>query len=75
MKFGAQEKEYCHTSVSGFVAQQHLHLSVLLQCLQQDVPLLMKQEEEGQRDVVRAAAVSGHLEQRSRVAAAALVVI
>lgn len=63
------------TSVSGFVAQQHLHLPVLLQRLQQDVALLVEEEEEWQADVVRAAAVSRHLEEGSRVAAAALVVI
>lgn len=68
-------REQCHTSVSGFVAQQHLHLSVLLQRLQQDVALLVEEEEERHGDVICAAAVPGHLKQGSCVAAAALVVI
>ena len=68
-------RESCHTSVSGFVAQQHLHLPVLLQGLQQDVALLVEEEEERQGDVVRAAAVARHLKQGRCVAAAALVVV
>lgn len=67
--------ERCRTSVSGFVAQQHLHLPVLLQRLQQDVALLVEEEEERQGDVVRVAAVPRHLKQGSCVAAAALVVV
>lgn len=64
-----------HTSVSGFVAQQHLHLPVLLQRLQQDVALLVEEEEDRQGDVVCVAAVPCHLKQGSGVAAAALVVV
>lgn len=63
------------TSVSGLVAQQHLHLPVLLKSLQQDVSLLVEQEEQGQGDVVRVAAIAGHLEEGSCVTTAALVVI
>lgn len=74
-KGGMGAREWCHTSVSGFVTQQHLHLPVLLQRLQQDIALLVEEEEERQCDVVRAAAVSRHLEQGSRVAAASFVVI
>lgn len=67
--------EECRTSVSRFVAQQHLHLPVLLQRLQQDVALFVEEEEERQGDVICVAAVPSHLKQRSRVAAASLVVI
>lgn len=63
------------TSVSGLVAQQHLHLSVLLESLQQDVAFLVEEEEEGQSDVICVAAVAGHLEEGSSVTAATLVVI
>lgn len=65
----------CLTSVPGLVTQQHLHLLVLLQRLHQDVALLVEQEEERQGDVIRVAAVPGHLKQRGSVAAAALVVV
>lgn len=68
-------REQCFTSVSSFVAKQHLHLSVLLQRLQQDVALLVEQEEEWQGDVICVAAISGHLKERSCVAAAALVIV
>lgn len=64
-----------HTSVPGFVAQQHLHFSVLLQRLQQDVALLVEEKEERNGDVVGVASVSGHLKQGSCVAAAALIII
>lgn len=69
---GATERP---TSVSGLVAEQHLHLPVLLQRLQKDVALLVEEEEERHGDVVGAAAVPGHLKERGCVAAAALVVI
>lgn len=72
---GRRMREWSHTSVSGFVAQQHLHLPVLLQRLQQDVALLVEEEEERQGDVIRVAAVPGHLKQGSRVTAAALIVV
>lgn len=65
----------CQTSVPGFVAQQNLHLPVLLQRLQQDVALFVEEEQERHGDVIGAASVAGHLKQRSRVTAAALVVI
>lgn len=68
-------REWCHTSVSGFVTQQNLHLPVLLQRLQQDVALLVEEEEERHGDVIRAAAIPGHLKQWGGVTAAALVVI